>query len=49
LIAAKVVTCDPQFGNVIAFVKMLSENSDKLVKFIDSASPPADPDRGRKP
>jgi len=38
-IEAKVVTCDPQFGNRIAFVKMLPEDGDKLVKFIDSAAP----------
>jgi hypothetical protein len=40
--AAKVVPCDPQFGNGIAFVKMLPEDSDNLAKFLDSASPPAD-------
>ena len=48
-IEAKVVTCDPQFGNGIAFVKMLPEDSDTLAKFIDSASPPADTDSGKKP
>jgi len=49
LIDAKVITCDPQFGNGIAFVKMLPEDSDKLAMFIDSASPPADADSGKKP
>jgi hypothetical protein len=41
LIEARVVTCDPQFGNSIAFVKMLREDSDTPARFIDSASPPA--------
>jgi PilZ domain len=49
LIEAKVVTCDPQFGNGIAFVKMLPEDSDKLADFCASASPPADGDSGNKP
>jgi PilZ domain len=49
LIAAKVVTCDPQFGNGIAFVKMLPEDSDNLAKFLDSASPSADAPSGKMP
>lgn len=38
---SRVVTRDPRFGNGIALVKMLPEDSDKLARFIDSASPPA--------
>jgi hypothetical protein len=49
LIEAKAVTCDPQFGNGIAFVKMLPEDSDKLAEFLDSASPPAEPGGGKEP
>lgn len=37
LIDAKVVTCDPQFGNGIEFLKILPEDSDKLAQFITSA------------
>jgi c-di-GMP-binding flagellar brake protein YcgR len=40
LIEPKVVTCDPQFGNGIAFDRMLPEDGGKPVKFMDSASPP---------
>jgi PilZ domain len=49
LIEAKVVTSDPQFGNGIAFVKMLPEDCDKLAEFLDSASLPAEPGSGKKP
>ena len=38
LVVARVVTCDPQFGNGIAFVKILPEDRDKLTKFINSAA-----------
>ena len=39
LVIAKAVTCDPQFGNGIEFVKMLPEDRVKLTKFIASAHP----------
>jgi c-di-GMP-binding flagellar brake protein YcgR len=35
LISAKVVTCDPQFGNGIQFVRMLPEDRVALGKFLD--------------
>jgi len=35
LIFAKVVTCDPQFGNGIQFTKMLPEDREQLSKFLD--------------
>jgi c-di-GMP-binding flagellar brake protein YcgR len=36
LISAKVVTCDPQFGNGILFLRMLPEDQVTLSKFLDS-------------
>ena len=35
LISAKVVTSDPQFGNGIAFLRMLNEDRATLAKFLD--------------
>jgi c-di-GMP-binding flagellar brake protein YcgR len=35
VISAKVVTCDPQFGNGIQFLRMLPEDCDALGKFLD--------------
>jgi len=35
LIAARVVTCDPQFGNGIQFLRILREDRDTLIKFLD--------------
>jgi c-di-GMP-binding flagellar brake protein YcgR len=35
LVAARVVTCDPQFGNGIEFVRMLPEDRAELSKFLD--------------
>ena len=35
LISARVVTCDPQFGNGIEFVQMLPEDRAALSKFLD--------------
>ena len=35
LISAKVVTCDPQFGNGIHFLRMLPEDRAALTKFLD--------------
>jgi len=35
LIVARVVTCDPQFGNGIEFVRMLPEDRAELGKFLD--------------
>jgi len=35
LISAKVVTCDPQFGNGIQFLRMLPEDQATLAKFLD--------------
>jgi len=35
LIAARVVTCDPQFGNGIQFLRMLPEDRATLIKFLD--------------
>jgi len=35
LISAKVVTCDPQFGNGIQFLRMLPEDRAVLTKFLD--------------
>jgi len=34
LIAARVVTCDPQFGNGIQFTKMLPEDREELEAFL---------------
>ena len=38
IISAKVVTCDPQFGNGIEFLRMLPEDRATLIKFLDSAA-----------
>ena len=35
LVTAKVVTCDPQFGNGICFLRMLPEDEATLGKFLD--------------
>ena len=35
VIPAKVVTCDPQFGNGIEFLRMLPEDKAALAKFLD--------------
>lgn len=35
LISGQVVTCDPQFGNGIQFVRMLAEDRAALVQFLD--------------
>jgi len=35
LATAKVVTCDPQFGNGIQFLRMLPEDREILGKFLD--------------
>lgn len=35
VISARVITCDPQFGNGIAFVRMLPEDEVTLGKFLD--------------
>jgi len=34
IISAKVVTCDPQFGNGIVFLRMLPEDRAALIKFL---------------
>lgn len=36
LIFARVVTCDPQFGNGIEFVRMLPEDRQELSDFLDT-------------
>jgi c-di-GMP-binding flagellar brake protein YcgR len=38
LISAKVVTCDPQFGNGIQFLRMLPEDQTALSKFLDQVA-----------
>ena len=38
LIAARVVTCDPQFGNGIAFLHMLPEHRAALARFLDQVA-----------
>jgi hypothetical protein len=38
LVSAKVVTCDPQFGNGIAFLRMLDEDRAALAKFLDQVA-----------
>jgi len=38
LISAIVVTCDPQFGNGIQFVRMLPEDRAALIKFLDTVA-----------
>jgi c-di-GMP-binding flagellar brake protein YcgR len=35
VISARVVTCDPQFGNGIVFVRILPEDEATLGKFLD--------------
>ncbi|HTT17712.1 MAG TPA: PilZ domain-containing protein [Candidatus Sulfotelmatobacter sp.] len=35
IISAKVVTCDPQFGNGIQFLRMLPEDEAALAKFLN--------------
>jgi len=37
-ISASVVTCDPQFGNGIEFVRMLPEDRAALVRFLDAVA-----------
>jgi PilZ domain-containing protein len=37
VISARVITCDPQFGNGIYFVKILPEDLNQLGKFLDQA------------
>jgi len=36
LISARVVTCDPQFGNGIQFLRILPEDEVTLSKFLDA-------------
>ena len=38
VIAAKVITCDPQFGNGIHFEKILPEDLNCLGKFLDGVA-----------
>ena len=38
VISAKVVTCDPQFGNGIVFLRMRPEDRATLVKFLDQVA-----------
>jgi len=38
LIFARVVTCDPQFGNGIAFERILPEDRTELAQFLDSVA-----------
>lgn len=38
LIAAKVITCDPQFGNGIHFEKILPEDLTTLTRFLDDVA-----------
>ena len=38
LIFARVVTCDPQFGNGIEFIRMLPEDRDELRIFLEAAA-----------
>jgi hypothetical protein len=37
LVAATVVTCDPQVGNGLKFVRMLPEDREELAAFLESA------------
>ncbi len=39
LIAARVITCDPHFGNGIHFEKILPEDLNTLGKFLDGVAP----------
>jgi hypothetical protein len=38
LILARVVTCDPQFGNGIAFTQILPEDEQQLARFLDDSA-----------
>ena len=38
IISAKVVTCDPQFGNGIQFLRMLPEDRAALMKFLEAVA-----------
>ena len=38
VISARVVTCDPQFGNGIQFLRMLPEDSAVLMKFLETVA-----------
>ncbi|MBZ5688763.1 MAG: PilZ domain-containing protein [Acidobacteriia bacterium] len=38
LISARVVTCDPQFGNGIHFLRMLPEDRATLMKFLGTVA-----------
>jgi hypothetical protein len=38
LISAKVVTCDPQFGNGIQFLRMLDDDHGTLQKFLEQVA-----------
>jgi hypothetical protein len=44
LIAASVVTCDPQVGNGIRFIKMLPEDREVLEAFLETADRAQDSD-----
>ena len=46
VIAAIVVTCDPQVGNGMSFTKMLPEDRETLTAFLQAAPQTQDPDRG---
>jgi len=37
-ITARVVTCDPQFGNGIQFLRMLPEDRATLIKFLNGVA-----------
>jgi len=43
LIAARVVTCDPQVGNGIEFLKMLPEDREELRTFLEAAEEAQNP------
>ena len=38
VISARVVTCDPQFGNGIQFLRMLPEDRAVLMKFLETVA-----------
>ena len=46
LIAATVVTCDPQVGNGIRFIRMLSEDREALEAFLEGAQQARDSGSG---
>lgn len=48
LISALVVTCDPQFGNGIQFLRMLPEDHATLGKFLDHVAAHAYAESGKK-